>query len=73
MDGEDDEESRIGTRRSRELLREWRDRNERRLRELNVKWWEEKVREMVGEGERGKEEKVRKRREDRQGRERKVA
>lgn len=37
MDGEDDEESRIGTRGSRELLREWRDRNERRLRELNVK------------------------------------
>lgn len=38
-----------------------------------MKWWEEKVKEIVGEGERGEEEKVRKRREDRQGRERKVA
>lgn len=34
----DDEKSRISTRGSRELLREWRDRDERRLKELNVKW-----------------------------------
>lgn len=38
MSEDDDEESRISTRGSRELLREWRDRDERRLRELNVKW-----------------------------------
>lgn len=37
MGEEDDEKSRISTRGSREL-REWRDRDERRLRELNVKW-----------------------------------
>lgn len=34
MGEEDDKESRISTRGSREL----RDRDERRLRELNVKW-----------------------------------
>lgn len=33
----DDEKSGIGIRESREMLREWRDREERRLREMNVK------------------------------------
>lgn len=31
----DDEKSGIGIRESREMLREWRDREERRLREMN--------------------------------------
>lgn len=36
--GEEDDEKRISTRRNRELLREWKDKDERSLRELNVKW-----------------------------------
>lgn len=48
----DDEKSGIGIRESREMLREWRDREERRLREMNVKWWKEKVRRMMRGGKR---------------------
>lgn len=68
----DDEKSGIGIRESREMLREWRDREERRLREMNVKWWKEKVRRMMRGGKRRGRERARKRKEDRQGREKVV-
>lgn len=54
------------------MLREWRDRKERRLREMNVKWWKEKVRRMMRGGKRRGRERARKGKEDRQGREKVV-